>query len=200
MTITDPTPSIPAYLIAAPRWAAEMSALRNIALSCGLGEEIKWRKPCFTHRGGNVAILQPMNDDCRLMFFKGVLLADPQGLLTSQGENTQAARVLRVTSTAQITAREPAIRALILAAMAVEESGLTAAFPAKRDLDLPPELIDRLDADPDLSDAWAKLTPGRQRSWVLHIASAKQSATRTSRIDKAAPDIRAGAGWNELRR
>lgn len=179
------------------RWEHEMAALRAIALGCGLGEAVKWGKPCFTHGGANVAILQPFRDECRLMFFKGALLDDPAGLLESQGENTQAARVVRVRSVEEVGQRAEALRRLLAGAIAAQEAGLTVPMPARTALDLPAELTDALDGDPDLAEGWATLTPGRQRSWVLHIAGAKQPATRAARVDKAAPAIRAGKGWNE---
>lgn len=185
------------FIASADRWQAEMAALRGLALACGLGEALKWGKPCFTHGGANVAILQPFRDECRLMFFKGALLPDPDGLLGTQGENTQAARVVRVRGLADVAAHEAALRALMMAAVALQETGQKVPMPAKENLDLPAELLDRLDGDPDLAAAFAALTPGRQRSWVLHVAGAKQTATRLARIDKAAPSIRAGKGWNE---
>lgn len=185
------------YIARAPRWGAEMAALRAIARDAGLAEEIKWRKPTFTAQGGNIAILQPFMNELRLMFFKGAILPDPEGLLTSQGENTQGALVVRVTSVDEIAAKAAAIRALIDAAVGVEAAGLKPAMPARHDLDLPDELVNRLDDDPELAAAWAGLTPGRQRSWVLHIEAAKQSATRLARIDKARPAILAGRGQTE---
>jgi uncharacterized protein YdeI (YjbR/CyaY-like superfamily) len=179
------------------RWEAEMEVLRALALSEGLAETTKWAKPTFIHHGANIAILQPFARELRLMFFKGAILPDPQGLLGSQGENTQSARVLRVTSVEEITRHAAAIRALLQAAIAAEAAGLAAPMPARHALTLPQELVDRLDADPDLAAAWAALTPGRQRSWVLHLQSAKQPATRHARIDKARPAILAGRGQTE---
>lgn len=188
---------IDTYLAEAPAWGREMAALTAILRSEGLDEALKWAKPCFLRNGGNVAILQPFRDECRLMFFKGAVLPDPDGLLGSQGGNTQGARVVRFASTADVTGREPALRALIRAAIDAEDRGLKPAYPAKHDLDLPGELGAAMDADPELAEAFHRLTPGRRRSWVLQIAGAKQSATRTARVEKAAPAIKAGKGWNE---
>lgn len=179
------------------RWQDVFAALRPIFLSEGLDEVTKWAKPCFLRHGSNVAILQAFRDECRVMFFKGALLPDPDGILGSQGENTQAARVVRFTSRDGVTRLEAPLRALIRAAIGVEDRGETPAFPAKDALDLPEELVTAMDAAPDLAEAFHALTPGRQRSWVLHIAGAKQSATRSARIVKAAPMMRAGKGWNE---
>lgn len=185
------------FIASADRWQAEMIAVRALALGCGLGEALKWGKPCFTHGGANVAILQPFRDECRLMFFKGAILPDPDGIMGSQGQNTQAARVVRLRGLADVMAREAALRALLAAAMAAEEAGQKVPMPAREAPDLPPELVEALDSDADLAEAFAGLTPGRQRSWALHVAGAKQAATRRARIEKAAPAIRAGRGWNE---
>lgn len=188
---------IDGFIASAARWQAEMATVRALALGCGLGEALKWGKPCFTHRGANVAILQPFRDECRLMFFKGALLPDPQGILGSQGENTQGARVVRLRGLDDVAAQEAALRALFIAAVAVEEAGQRVPMPARQALILPPELAEALDGDADLAEAFAALTPGRRRSWALHVAGAKQSATRLARVAKAAPAIRAGKGWNE---
>ena len=185
------------WIAAAPRWPAEMAALRALALDCGLGEALKWGKPCFTADGANVAILQPFVAELRLMFFKGALLPDPAGLLGSQGANTQAARVLRVTSVDDITRQGAAIRALLRDAILAETAGLTPPQPARHDLALPDELVSRLADDAELAAAWAALTPGRQRSWVLHLGAARQSGTREARIDRARPLILAGRGQTE---
>jgi uncharacterized protein YdeI (YjbR/CyaY-like superfamily) len=185
------------YIAAAPRWGAEMAALRAIARDAGLSEAIKWRKPTFTTGDANIAILQPFARELRLMFFKGAILPDTDGLLTSQGENTQSALVLRVTSVDQVTRHDAAIRALFAAAIAAEAAGLKPPMPARHDLDLPSELVDALDADPDLATGWAALTPGRQRSWVLHFSAAKQPDTRRVRIARARPAILAGRGQTE---
>lgn len=179
------------------RWQAEIDALRAILGSEGLEEVEKWSKPCFTRGGGNVAILQPFKDELRLMFFKGAILPDPEGLLGSQGENTQGARVVRFAALADVERHEAPLRALVRAAIGAEDRGEKPAFPAKHDLALPEEFVAALDADPALAEAFHALTPGRQRSWVLHVAGAKQPATRAGRVAKAAPAIRAGKGWNE---
>lgn len=181
----------------ADRWQAEMAALREIALGAGLAEAVKWGKPCFTWKGANVAILQPFRDECRLMFFKGALLDDPAALLSSQGANTQSALVYRARDTGGIARDAAALKALLAAAVAVEEQGLKAPMPARHDPAYPQELIDRMDGDPAFADAFAALTPGRQRSWLLHFAGARQPATRAARIEKAVAEVLAGKGRND---
>lgn len=172
-----------------------MRKVRAILLECGLEEDIKWGKPCFAYDGANIAILQPFKGFCALMFFKGALLADPHQLLRSQGENTQSALRLEFTSEDQI--KKAQLKSYVKQAIAVEKAGLKVDFKAKRELDLPPELSQALKKDKKLAKAFQALTPGRQRSHVMHIAAAKQSATRAARTEKCAPKILAGLGMNE---
>lgn len=185
------------YFREATKWRDELIALREIALGCGLKEELKWGSPCYTSRSKNIAIIGTLKDCCTLSFFKGSLLTDPNGILQKPGENTQAGRVIRFTAVREITALEPVIKAFIMEAIAVEESGLKAIPDEKQELVFPDELTHRLDANPALKSAFHKLTPGRQRAYVLHFSAPKQSATRESRIDKSTPLILCGKGLND---
>jgi uncharacterized protein YdeI (YjbR/CyaY-like superfamily) len=188
-------PKVDAFVSRAKTWRGEIQKLRSILVDCGLEEEIKWGKPCFSFEGKNVAIIQPFKAHCSLMFFKGALLKDTHGLLRSQGENTQSARRLEFTSEAQIKAT--VLKSYVKQAIAVEKAGLTVDFKAKRALELPAELTKLLEKNRKLSNAFHSLTPGRQRAYVLHFAGAKQSQTRTARIEKAIPKILAGIGIND---
>jgi len=176
-------------------WSDEMTALRTVLLKAGLTEEIKWAKPCYSAEGNNIAIMQPMKNFLALMFFKGALLSDPKGLLESQGPNSRSAKRVCLRSVADVTKNAPAIAKLIAAAIAVEEEGLEVA-PAPK-MELVAELQARLKRDKALKKAFEALTPGRQREYNLHFSSAKQSATREARIDKASPQILAGKGLRD---
>ena len=176
-------------------WREEAKALRKVLLESGLTEERKWGKPCYTHDGANVAIIQRMKDFLALMFFKGGLLKDPGGMLEAQGPNSRAGYRLRFTSVAEVTDRTQAVKTLVKQAIAAEKGGLKIE---KADApELPEELVHRFVEDTELREAFEALTPGRQRSWSLHFSQAKQSATRIARIDKAREKILAGKGWNE---
>lgn len=188
---------IAAYLNDTAAWRAELERLRNILLACGLSEALKWRQPCYSINGGNVAIIGTLKDCCTIGFFKGTLLSDPEGLLEKPGENTQAARRIKFTSVAEIDEQEPVLTALIREAIDNEEQGKVVEKPANKSLDLPEELQAEFDVDPSFQKAWEKLTPGRQRAYVMHFSSAKQSATRTSRIHKVIPRIMDGYGMND---
>ncbi|HWA71043.1 MAG TPA: YdeI/OmpD-associated family protein [Polyangiaceae bacterium] len=188
-------PRVDAFVSRAKTWQAEIEKLRSILLDCGLDEDLKWGKPCFSFDGKNVAIIQPFEGHCSLMFFKGALLQDTHGLLRSQGENTQSALRLEFSSAAQITKTQ--LKSYVIQAIAVEKAGLKVDFKAKRELELPEELTRLLKKDRALAKAFAALTPGRQRAYVLHFTGAKQSKTRTARIEKCIPQILAGRGMND---
>jgi len=192
---TTQNPKVDQFLSRASAWQGEMQKLRTILLGCGLDEELKWGKPCFTFEGKNIAILQPFKAHCSLMFFKGALLEDSHGLLRSQGENTQSALRLEFTSEAQI--KKTVLQSYVKDAIAVEKQGLKAEFKAKRELELPEELTRVLVKDKKLSKAFHALTPGRQRAYVLHFNGAKQSQTRSARIERSIPTILAGKGLND---
>jgi uncharacterized protein YdeI (YjbR/CyaY-like superfamily) len=186
---------VDAFVSQAKRWGGETQKLRSVLLACGLEEDLKWGKPCFSFEGKNVAIIQPFKDHCSLLFFKGALLRDTHGLLRSQGANTQSALRLEFTSEAQI--KKSVLQSYVKQAIAVEQAGLKVDFRAKRELELPEELTTILKKNRKLAKAFDALTPGRQRAYVMHFAAAKQSATRTSRIEKVIPKILAGKGMND---
>ena len=186
---------VDAFVSRAKKWPGEIQKLRSILLDCGLDEELKWGKPCFMIEGSNVAIIQPFKAHCSLMFFKGALLRDTYGLLRSQGENTQSA--LRLEFTTEAAINKTVVASYVKQAIAVEKAGLAVEFKAKLELELPVELRQRLEKDRPLAKAFQALTPGRRRAYVLHFTGAKQSTTRTARIEKCVPRILAGKGMND---
>ena len=183
------------FVSRAKAWQGEMQKLRSILSGCGLDEDLKWGKPCFMFEGKNIAIIQPFKEHCSLMFFKGALLKDSHGLLRSQGENTQSALRLEFTSEAQV--KKAMVESYVKDAIAVEKQGLSVDFKAKRELELPAELTQILDKNRRLAKAFEALTPGRKRAYCLHFTAAKQSQTRTARIEKVIPLILAGKGMND---
>jgi uncharacterized protein YdeI (YjbR/CyaY-like superfamily) len=188
-------PDVDAYVERSDRWPTEIAALRPILLGCGLAEAIKWAKPCYSHEGRNILILQEMKDFLAVMFFKGALLADPEGLLEEQGPNSRSARRICVRSVDDVTRLGDTIATYVAEAIDVEDSGRQVE-PAP-ELVLVAELQDRLDADPALRMAFEGLTPGRRREYNLHISGAKQASTRTSRVDACVPKILAGKGFRD---
>ena len=174
------------------QWQAEIAALQQIVSGFGLTEECKWGKPCYTLDGRNVVIIQGFKGYCALNFFKGAALKDPKKLLVQLGQ-VQAARVMKFTSTKDIQAKTATIKAYLREAIAAEKAGVRGeARPVK--LAVPDELAAKIRDDPQFRRAFDALTPGRQRGYLFHFAGAKQSATRTARIEKAMPAIFAGRG------
>ncbi len=183
----------------AKKWEKETDSLRKIALDCGLTEEQKWGKCCFTLRGKNVAIVIPLKESCALAFFKGALLKDPKRILQKAGEHAQAGRWIKFTSVQEIASLRSTVAAYIREAIEIEASGKKVALKKISDYAIPEELQAELDADAKLRAAFAALTPGRRKSHIFYIASAKQAKTRVERTAKCVPLILGGRGFNERR-
>ncbi len=180
------------------RWKAEIAAMRRVLASLPLKEERKWGKPTFTVDGKNIVILQDFKNYFALGFFQGALLKDPNNVLVQLGQ-VHAGRVMKFTSAEEITAKAATIKAYVREAIAVEKAGLRMKPKRTSDFPVPAELTERFRKDPRFKRAFEALTPGRQRSYLYHFASAKQSATRTARIERAMPAIFAGRGFLEKR-
>jgi uncharacterized protein YdeI (YjbR/CyaY-like superfamily) len=179
------------------RWGAEYAALRQLCLASGLNEELKWGQACYDLNGGNVAVIHGFRDYCALLFFKGALLEDPQGILVRQTENVQAARQIRFASLADIRKHRAAVVRYLSEAIAVEKSGAKVKMKSAAQFAVPAEFDRRLASDPALAKAFYALTPGRQKGYLLHFAGAKQSATRAARVEKHAPRILQGLGLDD---
>lgn len=178
-------------------WAEELKLLRSILLECGLTEELKWKQPCYTVDGKNVLILAAFKDFCSLNFFKGALMADNRGTLVSPGPNSQASRYLKFTSVDQVMKLEPVIRDYVDEAVGIERSGQTVSFKKVSEWEVPEELEAKMAEDPAFASAFYALTPGRQRGYILHFSSAKNPATRVSRIEKCQSRIFEGKGFHD---
>lgn len=193
----ETNPKIEAFFTKAGQWQREYTELRRIALSFDLAEDLKWRHPCYTWQGNNVLIIHGFKEYCAYLFFKGALLEDPAGILTQQTENVQSSRQARFTSVEQILALEPILKAYIQQAIEVEQAGLKVEFKETREFVMVDEFKERLAQDPELADAFERLTPGRQRAYLLYFSTAKQPATRLARIEKVMPRILLGMGLND---
>ncbi|MEO8241505.1 MAG: YdeI/OmpD-associated family protein [bacterium] len=195
--MSQPNPAVDPYFAKDRAWKPEQIKLRALCLASGLVEELKWYHPCYTLDGTNVCLIHAFKDYCAILFHKGVLIDDPENILIQQTENVQAGRQLRFTSLAQIEQMEPTIAAYIDAAIAVEKSGAKVPMKETKDFDMPEELVNRLDADPEFAAAFHALTPGRQKGYILNFSAAKQAKTREARIEKAVPRIMAGKGLDD---
>jgi uncharacterized protein YdeI (YjbR/CyaY-like superfamily) len=179
------------------RWQAEIAALQKILSGFDLEDACKWGKPCYMREGTNIVLIQGFKESCALLFFQGALLEDPKKLLVQLGQQ-RAARVLKFTSTSAIAAKAATIRAYLREAIAAAETGLKVE-KTPVELPIPVELKEKFREDPKFKRAFEALTPGRQRGYLYHFTDAKQSATRTARIEKAMAKIFAGRGYLERR-
>ena len=197
MPTASPNPKVDFYFSKAKKWQAELRHLRTIVLAGVLTEELKWGVPCYTFQGGNVVLIHGFKDYCAVLFPKGALLKDPAGVLIQQTENTQAARQLRFASAAEIAALEPTLQAYVQEAVELEMAGAKVAFKKTVAFDVPAEFEQKLAALPALKTAFAALTPGRQRAYLMHFAAPKQAKTREARVEKCTQAIFEGKGLNE---
>ena len=181
----------------AKKWQKETDQLRQIALDCGLAEAVKWGKPCFTFLKKNVAIVIPLKESCAFSFFKGALLKDPKHILEGIGEHTQAGRWIKFTSLREIAALRSTLKDYLREAIELEKSGKKVELKQPSQYPIPEELQKKLDDNAALRSAFATLTPGRRKSYIFYISSAKQAGTRAARVEKCAPMILSGRGFNE---
>jgi uncharacterized protein YdeI (YjbR/CyaY-like superfamily) len=181
----------------AKKWLKETDELRQIALDCDLTEELKWGKPCFTFLKKNVAIVIPLKESCAFSFFKGALLKDSKHILERIGQ-MQAGRWIKFTSVREIAAVRSTLKNYLTEAIELEKSGKKVVLKKPSDYPIPEELQQRLDENAALRSAFAALTPGRRKSYIFHISSAKQATTRAVRTEKCVPMILSGRGFNEV--
>ena len=190
-------PKVEFYFAKAKKWQDEITKLRTIILDCGLTEELKWGTPCYTVQESNIVLIHTFKEYCALLFFKGALLKDADGILIQQTKNVQAARQIRFTNVREIVQMEPILKAYIREAIEVEKAGLKVKLKKTSDFAIPEEFQTKLDASPALKKAFGALTPGRQRAYLFHFAAPKLSKTREARVAKSMPQILKGKGLND---
>ena len=191
------SPKVDEYLREARSWQEEFEKLRMTILECGLTEELKWNKPCYMYKNKNIVIIQGFKKYCAVMFFKGALLNDPNGVLVRPGENSQAQRQIRFTDAQEIMEMKTVLKDYVNQAVEVEKSGLEVNFKKTEEFMNPEELQTKFNEMPSLKTAFDTLTPGRQRAYILYFSKAKQSKTREARIEKYMQNILDGKGLND---
>jgi len=185
------------------KWQKEIKLLRTlildpIAIGCGLTEELKWGCPCYSFQKSNIVLIHVFKEYCAVLFFKGALLNDANGILIQQTKNVQAARQVRFTNVKEIAKLKTVLKAYIYEAIEVERAGLKVKLKKTTEFSMPEEFKKKLDKTSTLRTAFYALTPGRQRGYLLHFSAAKQSKTREARIEKSIPQILRGKGLNDL--
>lgn len=195
--MTTLNPKVDAFINKAKSWQEEYIKLRSIILDCELTEEFKWMHPCYTQNNKNIVLIHGFKEYVALLFHKGALLKDPEGILVQQTENVQAARQIRFTNLQEIVEKEALLKAYIHEAIAVEEAGLEVELKKNEEYSVPEELQQKFAENPAFKEAFEALTPGRQRAYLLHFSQAKQAKTREARIEKYLPHILEGKGLND---
>lgn len=190
-------PKIDLFFEKEGKWHEEYNKLRAIVLDCGLTEDYKWMHPCYTFQGKNVVLIHGFKEYCALLFHKGALLKDTDNILIQQTENVQSQRQIRFTNIKEIIDWETSIKAYIYEAVEVEKAGLKVEMKKTSEFNMPEEFQNKLDENPELKSAFESLTPGRQRAYLLHFSTPKQSKTRESRIEKCTEQILNGKGLND---
>ena len=190
-------PKVDFYFNKDKNWQEEVRKLRTIVLDCGLTEELKWGCPCYTFENTNIILIHVFKEYCALLFFKGALLKDTEGILIQQSKNVQAARQIRFTSAQEITKMKSFLKAYIFQAIEVEKAGLKVKLKKVTEYSVPEEFKKKLDKNPALKSAFKALTPSRQRGYLLYFSQPKQSKTRESRVEKSIKPILNGKGFND---
>jgi uncharacterized protein YdeI (YjbR/CyaY-like superfamily) len=186
------------FLEKSTKWKEEMNLLREIILDMKeLHEDYKWMHPCYTLGGKNVVLIHGFKEYCALLFHKGALLKDPDGILIQQTENVQSARQIRFTDITRIKKQRAVIKRYIREAIEIERSGMNVKLKETAEFPVPKEFQSRLNKNPDLKNSFEALTPGRQRGYLFYFSQAKQSKTRESRIEKYIPNIIQGKGIDD---
>lgn len=190
-------PKVDWYFTKAEKWQKEINLLRKIILECQLSEELKWSVPTYTYNSSNIVLIHTFKEYCAVLFFKGVLLKDPNGILIQQTENVQSARQIRFTGIQEISKLKSIIKDYIFEACEVEESGVKVKLKKTADYKIPEEFQNTLNEKPSLQTAFKALTPGRQRAYLFYFSQPKQSKTRTARVEKYVPQILNGKGLED---
>lgn len=190
-------PKVDFYFEKADKWQAAFQQLRRIILDCGLTEALKWGVPCYTFQQNNVVLIHGFKDYCAVLFHKGALLQDTDGILIQQTVHVQAARQIRFTDVRPIIELENVLKTYIYEAIEVEKAGLRVELKQTNAFTMPEEFQDKLNTNPALKTAFEALTQGRQRAYLLHFLAPKQAKTREARIEKCTPHILNGKGLTD---
>jgi uncharacterized protein YdeI (YjbR/CyaY-like superfamily) len=191
-------PKVDFYFTKSKNWQQELETLRKIILEVELTEELKWGVPCYTFQKNNILLIHEFKEYCAMLFTKGALLNDSEGILIQQTENVQAARQIRFTNVQQIIEKASTLKAYIYEAIEIEKAGLKVELKKPSEFKISEEFQHKLDENPALKSAFEALTPGRQRGYLLHFSAPKQAKTREARVEKCMPLIFEGKGLTDL--
>ncbi len=190
-------PKINWFFDKSTKWQDAYQELRELVLSFDLTEELKWGCPCYTYDKNNVVLIHGFKDYCALLFMKGAIMKDPKNILVQQTENVQSARQIRFANLNEIVKQKKVIKSYIKNAIEAEKSGVKIEMKKTTEYKIPDEFQSALNEMSELKSAFYKLTPGRQRGYLLYFSSAKKSKTRNERIEKYIPKILDGKGLDD---
>ena len=190
-------PEVDWFFNKAEKWQDAYQELRALALDCELTEELKWGCPCYTNQEHNIVLIHGFKDYCALLFMQGALLTDPKKILVQQTANVQSARQLRFRHLDEILENKPTISAYIKEAITNDQAGLKVEMKTTTEFEIPEEFQSALSEMSELKTAFYKLTPGRQRGYLLYFSSAKQAKTRMERVEKYIPKIMENKGLED---
>ena len=194
-------PKVDFYFDKEKKWQKEIEQLRTIVLDCGLTEELKWGCPCYSFEKKNIVLIHGFKEYCALLFFKGALLGDAEGILIQQTKNVQSARQIRFTpangGVREIEKMERILKSYIYEAIEVERAGLKVKYKKTSEFKMPEEFQKKLNKSRALKTAFEALTPGRQRAYIFYFSQAKQSKTREARVEKYVKQILSGKGLED---
>jgi uncharacterized protein YdeI (YjbR/CyaY-like superfamily) len=190
-------PKVDFFFSKESKWQKEYGRLRTIMLACGLDEKLKWGCPCYTEQEKNIVLIHGFKEYCAILFFKGALLQDPEGILIQQTKNVQSARQIRFTNAKEIVKLEPALKAYIYEAIEVEKAGLQIRKKTTAEYEIPVEFQNKLNKNRALKKAFEALTPGRQRGYIFYFSQPKLPKTREARVEKYVKQILNGKGLED---
>lgn len=190
-------PKVDAFLSNQTKWREELAKLRELVLACELTEELKWGQPCYTLNGKNIVIISGFKEYFALNFFKGSLIKDDYGILVSPGDNSQASRQIRLTHSEEVETNKAQLKSYIVAAIEVEKAGMDIVYKSETEYEVPEELLLQFEQDQVFKNAFAALTPGRRKYYLLYFSEPKQTKTRLARIEKYRDRILDGKGFND---
>ncbi|SFI21727.1 YdeI/OmpD-associated family protein [Halpernia frigidisoli] len=190
-------PKVNFYFEKESKFQTEIQELRKIALKTGLQEDLKWGQPCYILEGKIIFLIHQFKEYCAILFFKGMLMKDPEKILIQQSSNTQSSMQLRFTNLKDIKNLEKTIEKYLSEAIKIEKTGEKVVLKKTSEFEMPEEFAKVLNEDSELKIAFQNLTPGRQRAYLLFFAAAKQMKTREDRIEKNRVRIMNGKGLND---
>ena len=178
------------------QWSKELELLTSIINKLPLEKTIKWGAEVFTYNGKNVVSYGGFKNYFTVWFYNGVFLEDKyKVLINAQEGKTKSLRQWRFTSIAEID--EKKIIEYINEAIEIEKKGLKIA--PEKFIEIPiAELLEmEFNNDRTLKTAFEKLTPGKQKEYIVYINEAKQDTTKLKRLEKIKPMILQGIGLND---